>query len=54
MYSEIINHYTNNKSNAYSCLLDASKAFDLVHFGKLFRILLSTDITKMHYPIDFG
>ena len=31
MYSEIINHYTNNKSNVYSCLLDASKAFDLVH-----------------------
>ena len=35
MYSEIINHYTNNKSNVYSCLLEASKAFDLVHFGKL-------------------
>ena len=32
MYSEIINHYTNNKSNVYSCLLDASKAFDLVYF----------------------
>ena len=46
MYSEIINHYTNNKSNVYSCLLDASKAFDLVHFGKLFRILLSTDIPR--------
>ena len=46
VYSEIINHYTNNKSNVYSCLLDASKAFDLVHFGKLLRILLSTDIPR--------
>ena len=46
MYSEIINHYTNNKSNEYSCLLDASKAFDLVHFGKLLEILLSTDIHR--------
>ena len=25
----------------YSCLLDASKDFDRVHYGKLFRILLS-------------
>ena len=46
MYSEIITHYTNNKSSVYSGLLDASKAFDLVHFGKLFRILLSTDIPR--------
>ena len=46
MYSEIINHYKNNKSNVYSCLLDASKAFDLVYFGKLFRILLSMDIPR--------
>ena len=46
MYSEIINHYTNNKSNVYSCLLDASKAFGLVHFGKLVRILLPTDIPR--------
>ena len=28
----------------YSCLLDASKAFDSVHYGKLFRILLSKKI----------
>ena len=46
MYSEIVNHYTNNRSNVYSCLLDASKAFDLVHFGKLVRILLSADIPR--------
>ena len=34
-YYEVINH-----SNVYSCLLDASKAFDRVHYGKLFNILL--------------
>ena len=38
---EIINQYINNGSDAYSCLLDASKAFDRVHYGKLSRILLS-------------
>ena len=41
IYKEIINQYINNGSNVYSCLLDASKAFDRVHYGKLFRILLS-------------
>ena len=28
-------------SNVNSCLLDASKAFDKIHYGKLFTILLS-------------
>ena len=46
MYSEMINNYTNNKSNVYSSLLDASKAFDLLHFGKLFIILLCMDILR--------
>ena len=39
-YKEIINQYINNDSDVYSCLLDPSKAFDRVHYGKLFRILL--------------
>ena len=39
-YYEVINHYLCNHSNVYSCLLDASKAFDRVHYGKLFNILL--------------
>ena len=30
----------------YSCLLDASTAFDLVHYGKLFRIHISKQIPK--------
>ena len=33
-----------NNSNVYSCLLDASKAFDKVHYGKLFHILLNQKV----------
>ena len=38
---EIIDIYVRKKSNVYCCLLDASKAFDSVHYGKLFNVLLS-------------
>ena len=31
----------------YSCLLDASKAFDRLHYGKLFRILLSKKLPRL-------
>ena len=41
IYKEIVNQYINNGSDVYSCLLDASKAFDRVHYGKLFRIIVS-------------
>ena len=34
-----------NNSNVYSCVLDASKAFDKVHFGKLFHILLNRKVS---------
>ena len=44
--TEIINIYVNNNSSVYSCLLDASKAFVLVHYGKLFKILISKDLPK--------
>ena len=40
IYKEVVNHYLNSGSNVYSCLLDASKAFDRVHYGTLFRLLL--------------
>ena len=39
-------HYINNGSSVYACLLDAYIAFDRVHYGKLFDILLSKDIPK--------
>ena len=40
IYKEVVNYYLNGGSNVYSCLLDASKAFDRVHYGTLFRLLL--------------
>ena len=40
LYHEVINHYLCNGSNGYSCLLDASKAFDKVHYGTMFSILI--------------
>lgn len=39
VYMEVVDHYLKGGSDVYSCLLDASKAFDRVHFGKLFTIL---------------
>ena len=38
---EVVHHYLNSCSNVYSCLLDASKAFDRVYYGTLFRVLLT-------------
>ena len=34
---ETVHEYVRNRSPVYSCLLDASKAFDQVHFGKMLR-----------------
>ena len=41
---EIISHYIHNGSNVYSVLLDATKAFDKVHYGKLFKLLMDRNI----------
>ena len=41
---EVFLYKYNNNSNVYSCLLDASKAFDKVHYGKLFHILLNRKV----------
>ncbi len=46
IYQEVISHYLDCKGDVYSCLLDASKAFDRVHYGILFRRLLDTSIPK--------
>ena len=44
LYHEVINHYLCNGSNVYSCLLDASKAFDKVHYGTMLSILLNKNV----------
>ena len=41
IYQEVVSHYANGGSDAYSCLLDASMAFDMVHYGTLFKMLLN-------------
>ena len=47
---EIIKYYLRGNSNVYCCLLDASKALDKIHFGKLFKTLISKN---SYYKIDF-
>ena len=39
---ELVQHYREGNSDVYCCLLDASKAFDRIHYGELFTLLLST------------
>ena len=38
IYHELINNYLSHGSNVYNYLLDASKAFARIHYGKLFYI----------------
>ena len=40
VYMETVNYYTCRNTDVYSCLLDASGAFDKVHYGKLFKWLI--------------
>ena len=39
VYIETVNHYMNEGSDIYSCLIDPSKAFDWVHWGDFFSTL---------------
>ena len=45
VYHEIIHHYMSNNNNVYSCLLDATKAYDKVNYGKLFHMLWNRKIS---------
>jgi len=39
--NEVINYYNRKKTGVYAVLLDASKAFDVVHYPTLFNLLLN-------------
>jgi hypothetical protein len=47
MVKEIISYYNNNQSDVYACLVDASKAFDKVNYGKLFQLLLDKGVPSL-------
>ena len=36
---EVASHYNSQKTDVLLCMLDASQAFDRVHYGKLFELL---------------
>ena len=41
---DVVARYLTEGSNVYGCLVDASKAFDKIHFGKLFLLLVKHKI----------
>lgn len=45
---EIIDYYTRNGSSVYLIMLDASRAFDRVHYIKLFRLLIKRGMCPMY------
>jgi hypothetical protein len=44
---EVISHYTEHGSDVFCSFLDASKAFDKVHYCKLFSLLLNRQIPSL-------
>ena len=44
MYKETVQHFAARKSTVYSVLLDASKAFDKVRYGALFKLLIGRNL----------
>jgi len=44
VYVETVDYYLRRNSDVFSCLLDASKAFDRVHYGKLFKLLMKRNL----------
>ena len=41
---EIVRCYWNKNTDVYACFVDATKAFDLVSFQKLFQLLLDRNL----------
>ena len=44
IFKDVCSYYQSRNSDVYVCLLDASKAFDRVHYGKLFKLLYERKI----------
>ena len=44
---ETVNYFVKGGSNVYGSFLDASKAFDKVHYGKLFSLLMSKGLPNV-------
>ena len=44
IHKEIITYYMNRDTNVFCCYVDATKAFDRVHIGIMFKLLLSRKI----------
>ena len=44
---ETATRFVNNNSCVYSCFLDASKACDKVHYGKLFNLMLKRGVPSV-------
>ena len=42
-----LSHFLENGSNVYACLPDASSAFDRVHYGKLFDVLMKRNMSAV-------
>ena len=40
IYLNTLHHDTNHDSNVYSCIFDASKAFDRIHYGNFVNFYL--------------
>jgi len=41
---ELVNYYVNNGSPVLCTMLDTTKSFDRVHYGKLFNMLVAGDM----------
>ena len=44
---EVVNYYNKNNTKVYALLLDASKAFDRVHYLKLFHTLVDKEMCPL-------
>ena len=53
VYLETLQYYRQNGNQVCSCLLDASKVFDRINYGKLFNILISRKLTAFIIGVLF-